>query len=171
MGGPIWVAGAPPVISPEVLARQARARLDLPDVVIRVNPSGDQLVGLPTWLFLDPASWRAQSATASAPGISVTVTARPTQAVWSMGNGDSVVCHGPGTPWRTGMDPAAASPDCGYRYLRSSAAAPSGSFTVTVTVSWQVTWSGAGQGGTVPGLTTTAAVQVRVTESQAVIVP
>src|SRR6266511_1777135 len=119
-------AGAPPVVSPQVLARQARARLTLPDVAIRVNPSGDQLVGLPSWLSLDPASWRPQSATASVPGISVTATATPIQAVWSMGSGDSVVCHGPGTPWRPGTDPMAASPDCGYRYVRSSASAPGG---------------------------------------------
>jgi hypothetical protein len=29
-GGPVWVAGAPPVISPEVLARRAVSRLTLP---------------------------------------------------------------------------------------------------------------------------------------------
>ncbi len=168
-GGPVWIAGAPPVVSPQVLARQARARLTLPDVAIRVNPSGDQLVGLPSWLSLDPASWRPQSATASVPGISVTATATPIQAVWSMGSGDSVVCHGPGTPWRPGTDPMAASPDCGYRYVRSSASAPGGAYRVTVTISWQVTWAGAGQGGTIPGLTTTGVAQVRVAESQTVI--
>ena len=171
LGGPVWIAGAPPVVSPEVLARQARARLNLPEVTIRVSPSGDQLVGLPTWLSLDPSSWHPESATASVPGVSVTATATPTQAVWSMGNGDSVVCHGPGTPWRPGTDPAAASPDCGYRYLHSSAGASGGAFKVTVTISWQVTWAGAGQNGTIPGLTTTGTVQVRVAESQTVITP
>jgi hypothetical protein len=63
----------------------------------------------------------------------------------------------------------AASPDCGYRYLRSSAGAPGGAYTVTVTISWRVTWAGAGQAGTIPGLTTVGAVQVRVAESQTVI--
>ena len=46
---------------------------------------------------------------------------------------------------------------------------PQNTFTVSVTISWKVTWAGAGQGGTIPGLTTTGAVPVRVTESQAVI--
>jgi hypothetical protein len=160
---------SPPAFSPEVLARHARSMLTLPAVVIRVNPAGDQLVSLPTWLSLDPASWRSQSATASVPGVSVTATATATRAVWSMGTGDSVVCYGPGTPWKPGMDPVAASPDCGYRYSRSSASAPGGAFTVTVTVSWLVTWAGAGQSGRIPGLTTTGSVQVRVAESQAVI--
>ncbi len=168
LGGPVWL-NTPPVVAPQVLARQARSMLTLPNVAIRVNPAGDQLVGLPSWLSLDPASWRTQSATAAVPGVSVTATATPTQAVWSMGNGDSVVCHGPGTPWRPGTDPAAASPDCGYRYPRSSAGAPGGSYAVTVTISWQVTWAGAGQAGTIPGLTTAGAVQVRVAESQTVI--
>jgi hypothetical protein len=166
---PIWLANPPPAVNPAVLARQAESMLKLPSVVIRVNPAGDQLVQLPTWLSLDPASWRPQSATATVPGVSVTATATPTQAVWSMGDGGSVVCHGPGTPWKPGTDPMAASPDCGYKYTRSSAGAPSGAFTVSVTISWKVTWAGAGQGGTVPGLTTAGVVQVRVAESQAVI--
>ncbi len=174
LGGPVWL-NTPPAVSPEILARQARSMLTLPDVVIRVNPAGDQLVRLPTWLALDPASWRAQSATASVPGVAVTATARPVKATWAMGDRVGgqppgvVVCTGPGTPWRAGMDPAAASPDCGYRYLRSSAGASGAAFTVTVTVAWEVTWAGAGQSGTIPGLTTTGSVRVRVAESQAVI--
>ncbi|MGC9667449.1 hypothetical protein ACNTMW_12940 [Planosporangium sp. 12N6] len=165
----VWMAGAPPVVSPEVLARQARAKLALPAVVIRLNPPDDQLANLPVWLTLDPASWRQQSATASVPGVSVTATARPVRAAWSMGDGGSVTCAGPGTAWAPGTDPAAASPDCGYVYRRSSAGAPAGTYTVTVTVMWEVTWAGAGQSGTVPGLTTTGQIQTRVQESQAVI--
>lgn len=166
---PIWLANPPPAVNPAVLARQAESMLRLPSVVIRVNPAGDQLVQLPTWLSLDPASWRPQSATATVPGVSVTATATPTQAVWSMGDGSAVVCHGPGTAWKPGTDPMAASPDCGYKYTHSSAGAMGGAFTVSVTISWKVTWAGAGQGGTIPGLTTTGVVQVRVAESQAVI--
>jgi hypothetical protein len=168
-GGVVWVAGDPPVVSPAVLARQARARLDLPRVVIRMNPLGDQLVNLPAWLALDPGSWESQSATASVPGVSVTATARPVRASWSMGDGVTVTCAGPGTPWTSGTDPAKASPDCGHVYRRSSAGAPGGRYTVTVTVMWEVTWAGAGQSGTVPGLTTTGQVQTRVRESQTVV--
>ncbi|GAA4466346.1 hypothetical protein [Phytohabitans houttuyneae] len=169
LGGPVWIAGAPPVVSPEVLARQARARLDLPNVVIELNPPGDQLVNLPIWLALDRSSWSERSATASVPGVSVTATARPVKATWSMGDGGSVVCHGPGTVWRPGTDPAASSPDCGYAYRRSSVGTPGNRFTVTVTIAWEVTWAGAGQSGTIPGLTTTGSIRVPVQESQAVI--
>ncbi|MBN1171228.1 MAG: hypothetical protein JXA67_03560, partial [Micromonosporaceae bacterium] len=118
--GPVWIAGSPPTVSPEVLARMARARLRLPAAVIRLNPAGDQLVNLPTWLTLNAASWQSQSATASVPGVSVTATARPVKAMWSLGEGGSVTCAGPGTAWTVGTDPLAASPDCGYTYRCSS---------------------------------------------------
>ncbi|WP_433530277.1 hypothetical protein ACQPYA_29570 [Micromonospora sp. CA-263727] len=168
-GGVVWIAGDPPVVSAAVLARQARARLNLPRVVIRMNPPGDQLVNLPVWLALERESWRSQSATASVPGVSVRATARPVEATWSMGDGAMVTCVGPGTAWSSGSDPRKASPDCGHVYRRSSAAAPGGRYAVTVTVTWEVTWAGAGQSGTVPGLTTTGQVQTRVQESQAVV--
>jgi hypothetical protein len=155
--------------SPETLARQARARLDLPEAVIRLNPPADQLVNLPIWLTLDRSSWTVQSATAAVPGVSVTATARPVQAIWSMGDGGSVVCNGPGTEWKPGTDPSAASPDCGYTYRRSSIGAAGGRFAVSVAVTWVVTWAGAGQAGLIPGLTTTGAMRVAVQESQAVI--
>src|SRR5204862_7525444 len=95
--GPVWLAAPPPAVNPAVLARRAESMLALPSVVIRVNPAGDQLVQLPTWLSLDAASWRPQSATAAVPGVSVTATATPTQAQWSMGDGSTGVCRSPGT--------------------------------------------------------------------------
>ena len=171
LGGPVWMAGAPPVISPEVLAREARSRLNLPGVVIRLNPPGEQLVGLPVWLALDRSSWKSQSATATAGAVSVTATALPVAASWAMGDGKTVQCAGPGTAWTRGTDPEKASPDCGHTYRRSSAGASGGAYTAAVTITWEVTWAGAGQSGTVPGLTTTGSVQVRVQESQAVVRP
>lgn len=174
-GGPVWIAGAPPVISPAILARQARARLELPDVKISLSPAGRQLTHFPTWLTVDPSSWQPRSATASVPGVSVTATARPTKATWAMGDHSIdrrqgvVVCDGPGTQFRSGMESSKPSPDCGYTYRRPSAGAAGNKFTVTVTITWEVTWAGAGQSGTVPGLTTTGSIQVPVQESHAVV--
>jgi hypothetical protein len=174
-GEPVWIAGAPPVISPAVLARQARARLNLPKVAINFNPPGKQLTRLPTWLMLDRSSWKEQSATASVPGVSVTATARPVKATWRMGDRfidrpeGVVVCNGPGTAWKVGTDPKAASPDCGYTYRRSPAGVAGEKFHVRVTVVWEVTWAGAGESGTIPGLATTGTVLLPVQESQAVI--
>jgi hypothetical protein len=153
------------------VARLAAASLRLPGATIVLSPPGRQLVGLPVWLTVTPGSWTPVSATASVAGVSVTATAAPVRARWSSGDGGSVVCAGPGTRWRPGTDPAAASPDCGYRWQRASARAPGGTYLVTAVVAWRVDWAGAGQSGTVAGLVTTGAVRVAVAESHALIEP
>ncbi|WP_435581607.1 hypothetical protein [Amycolatopsis thermoflava] len=169
---PVWIAdgqpGPVPLPSPAELAAQARNQLRLPTPKIKANPAGDQLVNLPTWLWLDRSSWGDVSATASVPGVSVTAVARPTSVTWSMGDGGSVTCTGPGSPFPAGVDPKSASPDCGYTYKTSSAGQRADAFPVTATVNWTVTWSGAGQGGTFPNMTTSALVAFRVAESQGI---
>lgn len=152
------------VISPETVARQAVARLALPALVIRWNPAppADQILHIPTWLWVEAASWASQSATASVPGLSVTATATPTRVVFATGDGVSVTCGGPGTAWQSGMDPLAASPTCGYTYPKP------GSYTLTATVTWTVTWAGGGASGTLGPLTTSASQSVRVLEAGAV---
>ncbi|NUT53521.1 MAG: hypothetical protein HOV94_40470 [Saccharothrix sp.] len=165
--GPVWVKkdGAE-AVSPAELAKTARSRLQLPAAVIAASPTGDQLVNLPTWLWLS-GGWKEVSAVASVPGVSVTATARPTSVSWSMGDGSTVTCTGAGTPYKAGTDPKAPSPDCGHVYRRSSASQPGQAYPVTATVRWTVTWSGAGQGGTFPDMTTTGNATFRVAESQA----
>src|SRR4030095_12254838 len=97
-------------------------------------------------------SWAAQTATASVPGMSATVVARPARVVWDMGDGGRVVCRGPGTPY----DPArpAHEPGCGYMCRRSSAGAPEGRLLVTATITWSVSWSATGVagGGSLPAV-------------------
>jgi hypothetical protein len=158
--------GAQP--SPAELAQQARSQLRLPTPKVKANPAGDQLVNLSTWLWLDRGGWGPVSATAEVPGVSVTAVATPTSVTWSMGDGGSVTCTGPGSPFPAGGDPKGTSPDCGYTYHTSSAGRPGDAFPVTATVNWTVTWSGAGQGGTFPNLTTSESVAFRVAESQGI---
>ena len=84
-----------------------------------------------------------------------------------MGDGATVTCKGPGTPYEDG-NPAAASPTCGYTYSQSSAGQPSGAYRVTVTITWGINWKGpGGAGGALAPLQTTGAAQFRVAESQA----
>ncbi|WP_436776774.1 hypothetical protein [Yinghuangia sp. YIM S09857] len=163
---------APPASppSPAQLAQVAVSRLVLPTPSVGTSPSGDQVVSVPTWLWVEASSWGSVSATAAVPGVSVTATAVPVSAVWSMGNGDAVTCAGPGTPYGPGSDPASGSPDCGYTYARSSAGQPAERFAVTVTVTWRVSWSGGGQSGVVDGMSTQAMAGLRVREVQAVVV-
>jgi hypothetical protein len=170
---PVWIPDgdqAPGATgpSPAELAAQARERLRLPDPAVAASPVGDQLVNLPTWLWLD-GGWAPIEATASVPGVSVTARAVPESATWVMGDGSEVVCRGPGTPYAPGADAASSSPDCGHTYRLSSAGEPGEVFTASVTVSWTVTWSGAGESGTFPDLTTTGEAAFRVAESQALV--
>ncbi|GAA3552169.1 hypothetical protein GCM10022222_39720 [Amycolatopsis ultiminotia] len=87
----------------------------------------------------------------------------PVSAAWAMGDGSTVTCIGPGTPFPVHGDPQAASPDCGHTYQRS----PGERFLATATVSWRITWAGAGASGAFPDMTTSAAASFRVAEAQA----
>jgi hypothetical protein len=157
--------------SSAALALEAVRELRLPSPVIRANPSpgAEQMVGVPTWLWVEPGLWRAVSATAAVPGESVTATATPRSVRWRTGDGAVVTCAGPGTPYTSAADPNAASPDCGHTYLRSSAGQPEDAFEVTATINWDVAWAGGGQQGVFLGLQTTATVSFRVAEAQAIL--
>ena len=101
------------------------------------------IIGLPTWMWVDNPTETTLgpiSRTASAGGYSVTAIARVSRIVWSMGDGTSVTCTGPGTRYedRFGKTP---SPTCGHRYSRQ------GTYTVRATSYWDVTWSGVGRSG------------------------
>jgi hypothetical protein len=169
-GGAPPAGGAPPVLpAPGALAQLAVRYLRLPDPVIRSSPAPGalQLTRLPVWLWVAANAWQPQSKTAEVPGESVTATATPVSAAWSMGDGTTVTCKGPGTPYGGG-NPAAASPTCGYTYDQSSAGQPGGAYRVTVTITWDITWQGTGgAGGALAPLQTVAAAQFRVAESQA----
>jgi hypothetical protein len=152
-------------IRPEVLAQRAVDRLSLPRPVMNTSPDSKQLVMLPVWLAVTEASWEQQSASASVPGLTVTATATPVSASWSMGNGDTAECMVPGTPWTPAAGETEASPDCGYVYEQASEA----DLEVTVTVIWQVRWAGGGESGSVPDMTTTATTSWPVIESQSLV--
>jgi hypothetical protein len=153
---------------PAVLAQLAVKYLRLPDPVIRSSPAPGvlQLTRLPVWLWVGANVWQPQSKTAQVRGESVSATATPVSAAWSMGDGKTVTCKGPGTPYGGG-NAAVASPTCGYTYNRSSAGQP-GAYRVTVAITWDITWvATGGAGGALAPLHTAAAAQFRVAESQA----
>lgn len=167
---PVWIANgqtSSPAPSPQQVAQQAYGQLRLPSLKIHANPKGAQLVHLPTWLWLESDQWKPQSATASLQGVSVTATATPRSVTWSMGDGTTLTCPGPGAPFPEGTDPMKQSPDCGHTYRRSSLGQPGNSYEVSATVHWSVDWSGAGDSGTFEDLTTTSTTSFDVAESQA----
>ena len=171
---PFWVSGATPPaavvvqVNPVVVAQQAAKQLGFASPAIEMAPpdGSPQLVGVATWLWIAPGAWRTLTASATAGPVTTTATATPSKVVWDMGDGQSVTCDGPGTPY----SPSApnAPPGCSYTWPGP------GSFTVTATVYWSVTWtaSGAAGGGNL-GVEAgpPAEVPVAVTESQAINTP
>ena len=171
--GVVWEAAPPPgyggpIPPPAVLAQRAMAELGLRGPQISLSPplGGSQLVGLPTWMWtpVSAVTWSAHSATAAVPGESVTATARATSIRWAMGDGGTVVCANPGTPYTPTIDPHAVSPTCGYTYRTPS---PAAGFRLTATTTWQVTWTGGGTAGQLTLQRSSTAV-VPVVEAEAV---
>ncbi len=120
------------------------------------------LVGVPNWMWVaDPTAttFGPTSASASAGGWTVTATARVSQVVWDMGDGQVITC-GAGTPYDASYG-MADSPDCGHTYTRQ------GTYPVTATSHWVVTWSGIGDAGTIT-LDLTQGATVTIGEAQVV---
>jgi hypothetical protein len=165
-----------PAVNPVALAQQAASSIHLPTLQVHTNP--DHVFGAPgtvvniaTWLWVTGA-WQALSATAAAGPVTVKATAAPTSVTWDTGDGHTVTCAGPGTPYAPGTQPA-----CSYAYPRSSAGQPSpdgdpnnAAYTLRATVHWSITWGATGvlAGGTLPNLSTTSAEPLRVEEVESV---
>lgn len=165
-----------PVASPvsaQQLAQHAYQALVMPRPDVDMSPGMDvpQLAGLPVWLWLKPGSWSPKSVTLTANGVTVTATATPRQVVWSMGDGTTETCAGPGTPFpgHPAGDGTAPSPTCGHTYRRTSATEPGGAFRVTTTIVWRVDWTGFGPGGTFPDVQSSVGFSVRVIEAAALV--
>lgn len=172
----VWAADPPPGSgtgpTPGQVAQLAIKQMSLRaiDIGITPQPGPDSVgvVGMPVWLWVQQPNshtFGPVTASASVRGITVTATARVREITWDMGDGSTVVCQTVGTPYQAsyGDQP---SPDCGHVYTRSSAHEPGGTYTVTATSDWVITWRGAGQRGTIRLTGLTRAVQIRVGEAQ-----
>ena len=73
--------------------------MTLPDPVIGLDPAGTSVVGLSTWLWVDPSIWSVRSVTASAGSVSATAVASPVGVTWTTGDGAVVTCGGPGVAY------------------------------------------------------------------------
>ncbi|MFE4695338.1 ATP/GTP-binding protein [Streptomyces sp. NPDC056749] len=113
-----------------------------PPKVASPRAAGTYVVGMPMWMWATPSTstFGPATATATAGGVTVTATAKVTRVRWAMGDGTTVTCHGPGTPYRTSRGKA-VSPDCGHLYERPSSEQPGGRYQGTATATWTVTWT------------------------------
>ncbi len=137
-----------------------------------------------TWLWIDEPA--PVSMTVAAGPVSVTATATLAQTEWSMGepgrdadSGEasaptSVVCEGAGVAPVDGQYDWQEEPPCGYRYQWRSLPARTGgtgTWPVTVTARWDVTWTATtGQTGT-DTLTASSTTAVNVGEYRILLVP
>lgn len=147
----MWFAAPPVGPDPAALAAQAAAQMTMRAPAITIAPPGGRaLVGAPVWLWdaKSAETWGPQTVTVTAGGLSVSATSQVTDLSWDLGDGSVLNCPDGGTPYQA-ADGALASPDCGHIYAASSADQPGGTYTVTGTSTWTLTWSASdGQAGT-----------------------
>ncbi len=155
-------------IGPDDLLAEARRRLNLPLPDPHLSPDGEQLVNLATWLWIDRAEWTTRSATASVPGLAVTVTAIPESVTWRLGDEAPAIC-GPGVAYDPSTPIADQHTDCSLTFTRSSAGQRDQRFEAAVTVTWIISWEviGAAGGGDLGRIDRTTRFEVAVAEVQA----
>ncbi|MBO0810522.1 MAG: hypothetical protein J2P23_00590 [Microlunatus sp.] len=168
-------APAPPPISPEEAAYQAIAtKLQINASGVGIGPDPDlsrwnmAVVGHSYWMWatgpthLGPVS-------DSASGRTVTLVADLTTTVFDMGDGNTLTCNGPGTPY-PGDDKGlyARSPTCGYTYFTTSEHRGGGVYHVRVTSYWTVAYSAPDGSGTIP-IVLSSERDLRVGELQTVV--
>jgi hypothetical protein len=161
----VWLAAPPPqLVDPELVAFRALELMALHRAGIGTTPAAGRtgVVGLPTYLWVTdpgPSVTGPQTRTASAGAVSVTGTATVLKMEWSLGNGRTIVCSGPGTPYRDSFG-SRPSPTCGHTYTRP------GAYAVSLTTHWRFEWAGAGQSGSYE-FTFTTPTAFRMQEVQA----
>ena len=148
LGGPHLV---PDVTGPDpdLLRDRARARIVPPLPAPEISP-GEAVANVPTWLWVDPATWTAAVAVESVGGVTVEVEARPVSTSWDLGEGTRT-CTGPGIAWSEqaqqayDAQPAAergtGNPACTFVFHNSSSTQPDGVHHAAVSVTWEFSWS------------------------------
>jgi len=161
--GALTVGAAPVQRVPTIdVAYDARNQLQLPAPHVHTSPRLKTFVQIKTGLWVDPADFAHTEAPATVPGQTVTAIAEPKSVTWSMGEG-TITCGTAGSPRGTA---------CGYTYQRSSADQPNKKYPISVTVTWDVSWTCQGAcdapGGTfaVPTMSMTANATLAVGEVQ-----
>ena len=175
----IWTQDPPPNSgtgpTPREVAQIAIENMHLRaiDIGIAPEPGPDSigLVGMPVWMWAKAPSSQTFgpiTESASAGGITITATANVLHVTWDMGDGTEVVCDTAGTPYKPEFG-RKDSPDCGHTYKKSSAGQTDDAYTVTATSSWVITWSGAGQTGTIRLDGLNRSTQIRIGEAQVLV--
>jgi hypothetical protein len=171
----VWLPGPPDTVvaDPLTLAYKAVASMQLaaPRIGTAPGPTAIGLVNMPVWLWVTKteSTWGPITRDASVPGLTVTATARVKSITWTMGDGQTVSCEGPGTPYDKAYG-VKESPTCGHHYRKTSRDQPNCRYNVTARADWDITWrSTLGDTGQL-SMTRQAAVQLRIGEARPVLV-
>jgi hypothetical protein len=143
----VSTATGAPAITPQQLLQQALNELQIPTLRAQTAPprGKDALVGLAEWFWLPRARWHPLSVTVSAGPVWATATASPVGLSFQPGGGLSpVTCTGPGTAYNPAKSAAQQHTACSYTYLQSSAGQPGNAYQASITVTWNVSWTGSG---------------------------
>ena len=164
LGPPSWTwrlygTQARPLI---VQAQEAFGNLQVPVATVHHSPTGDAVVNLGTWFWIDQATFRATQGS-SAEGL--VAVAEPDTTTWDPGDGSGIVtCDGPGTPWSSGS----SGTGCTHTYSESSPG-----YSGAVTRHWTVYYENGGARVTIPGapleLTSVTPFTLAVVEVQVVV--
>ncbi|MGO3089960.1 MAG: hypothetical protein ACTII7_09770 [Galactobacter sp.] len=130
-------------------------------------------VGMPMWLWAKNKGQAnvtgPMTKSASEGGVSVRATAKLASITYRMGDGGKVICTGGGTPY-TASKGKQPSPTCDYRYSKMSPNEGQGTYEITATSKWNVSWTADGQSGQMP-MQVSSTTSVRVGEIQTLNVP
>jgi hypothetical protein len=168
-----YTPGAPAAPGPDLgqMAREAFDAMDLRFPVPYTSPliDVDQIVGLPTWFWIDPAGWQPAPARAELPGFWVEVTATPRHVVWDTGDGGSVTCDGPGTPYDLAGGDGQWT-DCSHVFQYDSSGEPGGRYSLSATIVWDIAWTAStGARGDLADASRQTSFDLSVTEMEAVV--
>jgi hypothetical protein len=182
--GVAWFAtGQVPTVpppDPAVVGAQAASELQLPSPSLTLSPSTKGYVNLAEWLSINQSTWHTFTTSAQACNaggcVTATASATPVYVTWDTGDGSTVTCNGPGTPYNPNISAEAQSTNCSHTYTRTSAGQPTpdgnpndAAFPITATMTWVVAWSGPdGSAGGLPGLTTQASTSLPVAQIESV---
>ena len=160
-----WVVVGPP--DPAILLPGATAQATKPIAtpVPTLSPAARAPVNLGMWLSVQPAGPIVARAELGPLWAETTATLATTS--FDLGTGDApVVCGGHGTPIPENKKNSIEQGPCGYTYRADS---DGGSFDITITSTWTVTWElSDGSTGSEPNIVVTAVLPYEVYEIQTV---
>ncbi|WAM00466.1 hypothetical protein [Streptomyces sp. Je 1-369] len=138
--------------TPETLATFAYDKVKVPDTEVELKPEGKSTVKLPTWAWLDKATFKDVTVRADLPGTGLwaVTTAKPVALHLEPGTEDAKTFPASGDcpvnedgsigdPYKKGN--AGQDPPCGIQYLGATSGEP---YELKASITWEISWEGTG---------------------------